>query len=257
MGLWTASLLFARYALMLVHATIAQRTWTHNFFPIFAWFVLFRVLAKSSRLGPAQSSDVGAFLLCGAIACLPGDNVIWIAITLAAAYFFASGEKDLYRASAAALLIALATNGIWGPMLFKLLGAWLMDFDAWLVAKVLEVAGLLTSYSGDEVVIGRGDIEIGAPCSSFNNISMALLAWVSLTKLFRPYWLRVDLAVAAACIVVTLVWNTARLALLGIYATNESVFTFWHDGTGAQIFATVLGFLVALISVAGASRRPA
>lgn len=258
-ALWLGSVLFGRYMLSLVHALVIDQTSGKivNFFQLFAWFVLLRLLARSAGQNPARVFDFGALALCALCAVLPGDNAIWIAATLASIYFWVTRNGDPFRSSASALLIALATNGVWGPLFFSFVGNWLLDFDAWLLAKVLQTTGALTSHQANQVTVGNGTLEIFGPCSSFRNISMALLAWLSLTKFIRPYWVRADIAVAAACVAVTLFWNTMRLTVLALFAADTKAFDFWHSGHGEQILAAVLGFAIAAISVAGASRASA
>src|SRR5271170_6218140 len=109
-GLWIGSVLCARFVLTLVHMMAVHHqdgtatagffqyvSWlvlfrtvgeTVNFFQYFAWFVLFRVLADSRALGPARTIDLSALILCTLCAVLPGDNAIWAAMTVGAAYFW-------------------------------------------------------------------------------------------------------------------------------------------------------------------------
>ena len=188
---------------------------------------------------------------------LPGDEAVWIAISLAAAYFFATRSHDSHRSSAAVVLAAIATNGFWGPLFFSLIAPWMVGFETAVVAVVLHAGGYLTAHLGNQLIVGHGDLEVLSGCSSFNNISLALLVWVSLTKLMRPYWLRTDRWFAAACVAVTFLSNTGRLLLLAFNANDAARFFYWHGGTGQKIFATALSFTVAVIAAAGGSPKAA
>lgn len=256
LDLWLAAMLFARYVLGLIHrAAIDQGSETVvNLFQFFAWFVLAHLLVQCGARNRIRWRDAGLFALCGLCAALPGDNAVWAACTLGS-ICLSSDRSDRFRTSAAAMLAALAINGLWAPVLFKLLGYWFLKIDTALVAAVLQSTGRLTAHSGNVLSVGANGLEVLASCSSFRNISMALLAWLSFTKLARPYWLRSDVLVAAACVAVTLAWNTLRLYILAVVSFDARAFEYWHVGNGGRLFAAALAFTIAFLSVAGAARK--
>lgn len=254
--LWLVAILFARYVLYLAHkAWIDQEAETVvNLFQLFAWFVVLSLLLRSDSGTRAKWSYAGPFAISAICAALPGDNAVWVACTLGS-ICLAYDRGDRFRVSAALVLFALAVNGLWAPVIFKLLGYWFLRIDTALVAAVLHGTGRLTAYDGNVLTVGTGGLEVLASCSSFRNISMALLAWLSFTKLVRPYWLRSDVLIAAACVGATLAWNTLRLYILAVVSSDARVFEFWHVGNGGRMFAAALAFTVAFLSVMGAARK--
>jgi exosortase/archaeosortase family protein len=226
-----------------------------NLFQLLAWFALFRLIGQSRESGAVRPGDIVAAGLCAISVLAPGDNAIWIACTLGSCYFILTRDGDPYRSSAATILIALATNGLWGPTLFRYVGYELLKLDTLIVATMLAVTGHLQSWYANVVTSGGSSVEIFEGCSSFHNISLALLGWVSFTKLARPRWQRSDAAVAGLCVAATLAWNSLRLYILAIVSGDKAAFVFWHSGTGARIFGAALAFTIAAVSVAGANRR--
>jgi exosortase/archaeosortase family protein len=103
---------------------------------------------------------------------------------------------------------------------------------------------------------GHSIVLIGA-CSSFNNVSTAVLACATIAMLTRTEWVRRDIATVAIASVVMILANAARLCLVG---WSGAAYLFWHDGAGAQILGfaqTLVILLIAWWGAAAPSRRAA
>src|SRR5215207_1651342 len=166
--------------------------------------------------GGAPNLDLAAVALVFSLCLVPIPTLNWAALTIAA-FYVAAVTRDgspLYRAS----LIALAITGpmAWGPELLNAVFEPFQVIDAQLVSLLVGAGQVGRSV---EVVDGSTRIFIAPGCSSFHNISLALLGWVTATKFFfasqdgarnQLSWCLV------ACSGVLLI-NVTRIALIGLY----------------------------------------
>jgi exosortase/archaeosortase family protein len=118
--------------------------------------------------------------------------------------------------------------------------------DGAIVGAILKVLRPDIVWSDNSFhVPGGHSLSLIGGCSSFNNVSIAVLACATVAMLARTRWVRRDMAtVAIACVVMVLV-NAVRICLLAWSAESHS---FWHDGTGAQILGTAQTIVILLIA---------
>ena len=165
--------------------------------------------------GGARNLDLAAVALVFSLCLVPILTLNWAALTIAA-FYVAAVTRDgspLYRAS----LIALAITGpmAWGPELLNAVFEPFQVIDAQLVSLLVGAGQVGRSV---EVVDGSARIFIAPGCSSFHNISLALLGWVTATNFFASqdrarnqlFWGLI------ACSGVLLI-NVTRIALIGLY----------------------------------------
>ena len=257
--LWLVVALLGHQLFALPAETIGQYTEglqgllaSKSIFYYIAWYAVFRLVADSSRTAPATITDIVFASAAITLHFLSARSVPWMALGLSGIYLAARSHGDAALAAAGAVLLALAFNGFWGPTLFDMFAYHLLRADAALVG-----AALTASQSGitwSETVIGSAgghSIIIYRPCSSFHNISLGLLCWVSLTKLARPQWTRSDIWVGALVCAAVVALNASRLYLMAL--SGES-FAYWHHGTGQQVFAWTTTLTVLVFSLWGALR---
>ena len=221
-------------------------------FAYVAWYAIFSLIADSTRTSPARSSDIVLAIAVIASGVLTARSAHWLAVTAGALYFMARDRDDIALRAAGAVMLALAFNGFWGPRLFEFFAYYLLQADAALVGAALSATktGILWS----ETVVGATAdhaIIVYGPCSSFHNISLGLLCWVTLTKLARPRWVARDIWVGLAIVAVVIALNASRLYLMSLSVDG---FVYWHESTGAQIFAWATTLSVLAISLFGALR---
>ncbi len=186
----------------------------------------------------------------GTINAVPGQRVVWIVATLFAIYIYLVNSKGSYSRAAATVLLALCVQALWGPIFFSLFAFDLLRADAAIVGTFLNL-----TQSGyiwhDNVIATRGhSIEIYSGCSSFHNISLAMLCWVALTKLNRPVWIASDFIFGAAACAAMIVVNVSRLY---VAALSYGSYEYWHDGNGAHIFQVGVSVIILLICLWGSS----
>ncbi len=232
--------LFISLALILCASAFVQ-TMTHGgttalslesigAFQILGWFAVLRLLYLQTSSAPASSRDFWVMGVVGAINFLPSGKATWIAATLAALYIYVGTEKGSNGRAGASVLGALSVQSLWGPTLFSLFTVYILRADAALVGVALKLTR--GGFDWHENVISTQGFTVGIynDCSSFHNISLAALCWMSLTKLHRPTFIRSDFKFGAAACLAMIALNAARLYAISL---GRESFAYWHDGAGA------------------------
>jgi hypothetical protein len=222
-----------------------------------AWYAVFRLLLRSDDRAVATTSDivfcVGMFGQMAILNSVPTSGPAgWVAVTIAAVYFLLAHGSDQNVRGAAAILLALATNGLWGPALFNVFAPQLLKADAALVGAAVSVFRPDIQWHGTTITNAGHSIIIYSPCSSFHNISLAFLGWLAITKLERANWLPSDIPFCLAICLVMVLLNATRLYLM---ALNFSLYDYWHNGFGKEVFGVVCSLLTLTLSLWSASRR--
>jgi hypothetical protein len=150
----------------------------------------------------------------------------------------------------AIIVAALFTQQAIVPIIYALLEAKLIHFDAMLVGTAVELTVNGATWQDNIIAVPSGhSIEVLSGCCSFRNVSLAVLSWVALTKLERPKWYPLDIAVLSLAAGCQIVLNVVRIYLM---ALSPEMYTYWHVGTGQRIFAITASVAAVLISAFGA-----
>jgi hypothetical protein len=219
-------------------------------FQVLGWFAVLRLLFLQTSSGSVTRQDFWATGVVGAINVLPGGKAVWVASSLAAVYIYAQSGKGSNGRAGAAVLGALCMQSLWGPTLFNFFSFDLLRADAALVGVALSLTRDGFAWYGNLISSQGFTLGIYSGCSSFHNISLAALCWMSLTKLQRPTFIKSDFIFAAAACLAMIALNAARLYAMSL---NYENYVYWHDGFGAEIFAVTSSFIIAAICVWGAS----
>ena len=223
-----------------------------NVFHYLAWYAVFSLLLAADRGHSATLLDIGVVLSAALLNVLPFHLGTWLPATLVGLYLATVRPRDAKLAAAATVLLALAFNAYWGPKLFDLLAYYILRADAVFVGMLLSSTQPGMSWEGTIIGNPQGhNVFIYSPCSSFHNISLGLLCWVSLTKLVRTSWVRADLAIALLVCAAVIALNATRLYLM---ALSPEHYSYWHGGMGEQLIAWATTAVVLLISLWGAVR---
>ena len=246
--LWVAGGVLANMALHAVDLLTPTGLASLNLIYWLAGIVAIRRLL-ASRTAPVQTPDLAIpllLLLALGITGLTGQRVgIGIVATATALWMLAAAREDRSVFAAASVLLALSTHLVWGRILFQIATPELLKADALLVKTILDVISPGFTLSGTAFVApgGGGMVMVGA-CSSFMNVSMALLACVSIIMGLRTHFTRRDVVTLGVLSLAMILTNAARLCLIATQGTAS--YAYWHDGLGAQLFAllqtaTILG----------------
>jgi exosortase/archaeosortase family protein len=256
--LWLVVCLFANQALQLVDITspaaFAASLAQQNLIYWLACYAVIYRLYVSDRASRAGGFDCTLVLaVCVAIFCtslLPYRFGIGLLATVVAGYFLIADDGDRNLRAAGALMLALSVHLVWGPILFQLFTPELLRADGAIVGELLASLRPDIVWSDNSFhAPGGHSVSLIGGCSSFNNVSIAVLACATVAMLARTEWRRRDLAtIALACVLMVLV-NAIRICLLAWSADSHS---FWHDGAGAEILGIAQTAVILLIACWGA-----
>ncbi len=219
----------------------------------FSCFVIISGLLDSDGKAEASRFDLLMVLTVGILLVISSfigyRFYIGVLTTLAALYILRLHSTDTSLKTVGTVLLALSVHLIWAPLIYRIFTPELLMADALAVNSVLSAIRPDISLIGTTFTSSGHTVTLVGACSSFQNVSIALLASVTFTMYIRPYWVRSDvywiLAICAAMIAI----NVVRL---GVLAWNRDSYLFWHNGVGMQILALVQTFIVCSISYLGA-----
>jgi len=225
-------------------------------FQYMAWFVIFWLFGASDpRVAALPRDFVVTAVLCLAVFART-NSMVWVAATGIAIYlwFFSDGDRKLR--AAAVVLAALAVQQLWGHLFFDLVAVHLLRAEAAVTGMLLEVLRPGTVWLDNMVIGPEGySVVILGGCSSFHNLSLAMLCWLTVSRWRHQDWRPRDFAIGAAIGGTMILFNIARICLM---AWNIDLYHYWHDGTGAEIYAIGSSLTVLLMSLYGSkpARRP-
>ncbi len=227
----------------------------NSVFHYIGWYAVFSLLREATLADRARPWEVVCALGLCVVNVLQAKSTVWVSATAVSLYLWAIHRGDIRIRAAAAVLLALAVNGLWAPLFFQTFSYPILLADAVLVGGALFLFQEGAGWHGSNIIgtISGHRLLIYGPCSSFHNVSLGLLCWVSLTMLARPRWIKNDLSVAALVVMTIILLNTARLYLLALSPDTAS-YSYWHGGRGEEFFAWAMTGCVLAICVWGALR---
>ena len=128
--------------------------------------------------------------------------------------------------------------------MFRIFSAPILRLETLAIARLGQDLGLELTVRGAELAGSNGwSVYVLAPCSSFHNLSLAALVWLSLLKLGRetirrPAWAAL---IAGAALIILL--NASRILLM---TPSEAQYQYWHDGMGRSLFVCLTFAAIAL-----------
>ena len=220
-----------------------------SIFQYMAWYAVFRFLWTSDRAQAARWQDLASVTALLILLFVPVGRMIWVSATGLAGYLCLFNDGDRKLRSAGIVLAALSVQALWGHIFFNLIALHLLRVETAAVGFMLEMAGAGTSWKGNVITGPTGfGLAIFASCSSFHNLSSALLCWVTVTRMRCQHLSRRTFVVGAIIGTTMIALNFARLYLMALDADSYDL---WHEGVGGEIFAVGASLAVLLISLIG------
>ena len=215
---------------------------------LFACFAGISLVLSGSRdeLQPVDIAVAAVFL---GLVILPIFILSWLAVTGLSIYILLFANDSPTRKRGALIMLALTVPKLWGRLLFQLFERPLLEIDAMLSAFLLG-----TDRVGNMVglVDGSGYMVILPVCSSYTNLSLAFLCFVSVTQWANHRWSTIDaLWLTLTCASVILV-NITRIALMGL---NHRYFEAIHGEWGATVVGSITLGITVGFSVLSARRE--
>jgi hypothetical protein len=218
-------------------------------FQLMAWYAILRLLIGSDPITVARWRDLLVALVPCLLLFLPTAQIMWVAAAGIAIYWWVFNASDPKLRAAGVVLVALSVQAFWGHVFFHLVAFPLLCAETAVVGAVLEIARAGTIWQ-DNVITGPSGfgIVILDDCSAFHNLSLAMLCWITLSKLRHQNWYSYDFVIGILVGLTMIFLNVVRLCLM---AWNIDLYHYWHDGIGAEIFAIGASLSVLLISLYG------
>jgi exosortase/archaeosortase family protein len=218
-------------------------------FQIMAWYAIFRLLgSRDPRPGANMRDILIALALCLPL-FLPTTRTIKVLALGAAIFFWIRGRGDPKLRAAGVVLGALTIQEYWGHIIFDLFALPLLRAETAVVGTLVQAARAGTVWQGNVITGPSGfGIIVYSGCSSFHNLSLAMLCWLTVSRLRNQDWRSRDLLVGCVIGATMIACNVMRLCLM---AWSADLYEYWHNGLGAQIFAVGASVLVLLLSLYG------
>ena len=216
-------------------------------FQYMAWYAVFRLLGAGERTKTASNRDWVVSLGLCLMVFVHAPQIIWVVATMIGVYLILTPEGDRKLRSAGIVLLALSAQEFWGHQLFEVIASPLLRAETAVVGTILQTVQS-GAYWQDNMITAKSGwgIVIYPYCSSFHNVSLALLCWVTISRLASDTWRGRDYAVAGLIAAAMISINMMRLLLMSF---NENLYHYWHDGRGNQIFAITASLFVLLASL--------
>ncbi len=176
--------------------------------------------------------------LCAVTWLAPDGRLSLLGLALAALTML-SRQRRAAWGPLAWLWLAVAWHGLLAPVLFRFVGGVLVGVELPVVAWVGKVVYPTLQVSGARLDAGGWYVYVLDGCSSFHGLSLALLVWVSASRIAgQAIDVRAITGLAVACAAVVAINDARILAML----PSRTDYEFWHVGSGssAVIAATVL-----------------
>lgn len=202
-------------------------------------------LMLTDRTGELRTTDLVLSSILLLLIAVPIGPASWLAVTILSFYVLAFGQAVNSCRRGAIILLAVTVPMLWSRLIFNLFARFILEIDATLVSWVLG-----THRSGNVVEFAdhSGSLAIFPACSSFANVSLALLCWVAVSQYVEHKWRPQDIAwCLLACFSVVAV-NVLRISLMGI---NESHYLMLHSAPAEIFLSIVMLSLVLSISLVG------
>jgi len=211
-------------------------------------------LLYGSRLNEVITTpDSIVAMIVLALTILPFEKASWFALTALSLYLLGvSPERSCRRRGA---LITLAVTGpmLWGPALMLIFGPTILKADAVLVSGLIGTDHIGNVFLGAIGSDGAAtQYTIYPDCSSLRGMSIAVLAFVTVTNVFGVAWSARHHAFGLLATLLVVVVNVARLSLIGLFPSYFSVI---HGLPGSAIAAWLSLALVIAIPLIGVGRE--
>jgi len=215
---------------------------------LFACFAGFSTLLQQDR-EDIRSMDLAVGSLFLLLVALPIFALSWVAVTGLSLYILLSANAGSARQRGALILLALTVPMLWGRLVLQIFASPILQMDSMLAAMLLgtERVGNLVAFAD-----GTGYMVLIAACSSFTNMSLAFLCWVSVTQWANHRWSPIDIVWSSLACVAVISINAVRIALTGMSHGNYELV---HSSLGSQIFGMVILVVTIGISVFSARRE--
>jgi hypothetical protein len=166
---------------------------------------------------PIDRWDVLALSLYAVGVTVPSSGFSAMAVMALGIWEILRRPRDIHYRAGILIFIAAGARELWVATAMKMLSPWLLHIDAVLARTMLGLLGHPSVVTGNLIETDQGMVlAVLMSCSSFANISLALLTWLVLTRWLRPHFERRDLAAALLVALAVILINLTRLTIMGL-----------------------------------------
>ncbi len=209
------------------------------------WLLVIKKLFKPSK-ELATKQDILVAILTLIAFHVTSSTLCWLILAcFAVVIIYSSNQHRL----CGQILLALALREPVSQVVFQIFTPSLLAFDSVMVKLFLSMLSLETNVSGNLVSSDSGyNLFILKGCSSFINLSYALLCWFVIGK---HYYAKLHFKSIVSCIAVILVIPTLNYMRLSLMTQGMELFNLIHGSAGNNIFNAITLPLVIIISLWG------
>jgi hypothetical protein len=212
---------------------------------VIVWFACFAgvsMMAQEDKeeIGFADPAVAAVFLI---LVILPIFSLSWVAVTGLSLYILLFANDGSSRKRGALTLLALTVPMLWSGLIFRFFMNPILEIDASLVAWILGTEQVGATFGFAD---GSGSVVVLPACSSFANLSLAFLCWVSITQWAKHRWSAIDTVWSLLACISVIAVNVTRISLMGLSPWHHALLhNEWGDMiTNFIILAFIVGFTV-------------
>jgi len=215
----------------------------------FACFVGLSLLWRQQESEKLKVSDVYVTLMILLLVTIPVPQLSWFALAALSGYLLSTTQSTLRLRRAAVVFFAITVPMCWGPLFLHHVAKPFLWTDAFFVSRLIgtEQIGNMVRFSD-----GSGYFQIFPLCSSYHNVSLAILAWISLSQFVEHKWSWNDSIWVALAAISVLAINVSRIGLIGLYREH---FQTIHGLIGSTIADSLSICFILAICVWGLRRE--
>lgn len=224
-----------------------------NLIILFAWFVTLRKLLHDQTSPDANTADIvfglGLLLINTVFKIIWNQFFIGFTIFVLACYIFRKTKSGEHSRAASIVLFAISGNTFFSPIFYQLTLPELIHADAFLLGNLLKIIRPDILWSGAVFKSADGmAIALVGACSSFQNISLAFVAYIAIAIYMRNFLVRKDIVFIFIIGLLMIALNDIRLILT---TWNKAYYLYWHDGNGAVIYQNIANLVIVITAVWG------
>ncbi|HXW71548.1 MAG TPA: hypothetical protein VEK34_08915 [Methylocella sp.] len=220
-GLWT------EYGASITHEVNAGE--------LLAFLAIVSVLGTARETPRLSKTDLAILSACSLLFLSSKESLPFVGATLAGLYFWRRYPSSQDLSSVGQLWLAISIYRVWGRLIFKIVSAPIVAAEALIIAKAGQWMGYDLTLDGLRINAPSGwFVYILEGCSSFHNISLAGLLWLSLLKLGGARVDRSKIFALGIGVFFIICLNATRILLM---TPSEEAYHYWHEGSGAAYFS--------------------
>ena len=216
------------------------------------WFACFAALSLVLReTGDEAVKTVDGFVGFAVLflVAVPVKELSWFALAALGLYVIWTSQAGSTMRRGALIFLAITVPMCWGPLSLHAFAQPFLWTDALFVSNLIGTAqtGNLVKFAD-----GSGYFQIFPACSSYHNMSLAFLAWISASQFVERKWSPIDLVWCLLAALSVFAVNVTRIGLIGLYRNH---FETIHGPFGSTVADCLSLSLILAICLLGVRRE--